>query len=164
MHTISSKDESWFPVFDWRGEPTFHKHLKRTFPSALHTWEGPCVFCLKWNVPREALTQKKARFPCSGLYSGSCFISQDAVWLNNCMSPSCPHDTGQFSLLPLGNSRDSLRRLSQVYRNINFSTAAWRKFHAPHIMSRWELIPCLWLKRWASFPQAPQVEFSLSNR
>ena len=48
--------------------------------------------------------------------------------------------------------------------NINFSTAVWRKFHAPHIVSRWELIPCLWLKRWASFPQAPDGEYSLSNR
>ena len=48
--------------------------------------------------------------------------------------------------------------------NIDFSTAERRKFHAPHIISRWELIPCLWLKRWANFPPAPQVEFSLSNR
>ena len=39
--------------------------------------EGTCVFCLKWNGPQEALTQKKARFPCSGLHSGSSFISQD---------------------------------------------------------------------------------------
>ena len=30
-----------------------------------------------WSGPREALTQKKARFPCSGLNSGSPFISQD---------------------------------------------------------------------------------------
>ena len=34
MHPISSKDESWFPVFDWRFEPTFHQHLKWSFPSA----------------------------------------------------------------------------------------------------------------------------------
>ena len=36
--------------------------------------------------------------------------------------------------------------------------------HAPHIVSRWELIPCLWRNRWANFPQTLQVEFSLSNR
>ena len=47
--------------------------------------------------------------------------------------------------------------------NINFSTAARIKFYAQHIISGWELIPCLWLKRWASFPQAAQVEVSLSN-
>ena len=35
------------------------------------------MFCLKWNGPREALTQKKAVFPCSGLNAGSSFISQD---------------------------------------------------------------------------------------
>ena len=48
--------------------------------------------------------------------------------------------------------------------NIHFNTAARRKFHAPHIVSTWELIPCLWLKIWANFPSSPQVEFFLSNR
>ena len=33
-----------------------------------------------------------------------------------------PHHTGQLACLPLGNSRDSLRHPSQVYRNTNFST------------------------------------------
>ena len=77
MHPISSHDESWFPVFDWRFEPTFHQHLNWSFPSAIGMWEGPCVSCLKCNGPWETLTQKKARFPCSGLNSGSCFNSQD---------------------------------------------------------------------------------------
>ena len=48
--------------------------------------------------------------------------------------------------------------------NIHFNTAARRKFHAPHIVSTWELIPCLLLKIWANFPSSPQVEFFLSNR
>ena len=77
MHPILSQVESWFLVFDWRFEPTFHQHLKWSFPSAIGMWEGPCVSCLKWNGPRETLTQKKAGFPCIGLNSGSCFISQD---------------------------------------------------------------------------------------
>ena len=38
--------------------------------------EGLCVFFLKWNGPRDALTQKKAGFPYSGLNAGSSFISQ----------------------------------------------------------------------------------------
>ena len=38
---------------------------------------GTLSFCLKWNGPREALTQKKASFNKSGLNSGSSFISQD---------------------------------------------------------------------------------------
>ena len=66
MHPTSSQDESWFPVYVWRGEPTFHKHLKWSFPSAIGLWKGPCVFCLKWNGPREALIKKKAGFPCIG--------------------------------------------------------------------------------------------------
>ena len=81
MHPISSQDESWFPVFDWRLEPNFHQHLKWSFPSAIGMWERPCAFCLKWNGPWETLTQKKARFPCSVLNSGSCFISQDE-WMS----------------------------------------------------------------------------------
>ena len=67
MHPISSQDERWFPVFDWRFEPTFHQHLKWSFPSAIVMWEGPCVFCLKWNGLRETLTQKKAGLPCMWL-------------------------------------------------------------------------------------------------
>ena len=78
LHALhKSQVERWFPVFDWKFEPTFHQHLKCSFPSAIGMWEGPCVFCLKWNGPRETLTQKKSGFPCSGLNSGSCFISQD---------------------------------------------------------------------------------------
>ena len=72
-----AKCESWFHVFDWRFEPTFHQQLKWSFPSAICMWEGPCVFFLKWNGPRETLTQKKAVLPCSGLNLGSCCMSQD---------------------------------------------------------------------------------------
>ena len=76
MHTISSRDESQFPVFDWRIKPTFHKQLKRNFPSAIDMWEGPCVFFLKWNGTRDVLTPKKAGFPWSGLNVGLSFTSQ----------------------------------------------------------------------------------------
>ena len=65
---------------------------------------------------------------------------------------------------PWGNYRDSLRHPSQICMNINVSTAARGKLHAPHIVLKWELIPCLWLKRWANYSQAPQMEFSLRNR
>ena len=47
--------------------------------------------------------------------------------------------------------------------NINISTATPGKLHAHHIVPSLELIACLWLKIWATFPPAPQVEFSLSN-
>ena len=47
--------------------------------------------------------------------------------------------------------------------NINISTATRGKLHAPHMIPSWELIPCLWVKIWANFPPAPQVEFYLSN-
>ena len=41
--------------------------------------EGLCAFCLKWNGPRDALTQKKAGFRSSGLNAGSSFILQDEI-------------------------------------------------------------------------------------
>ena len=74
-----------------------------------------------------------------------------------------PRPTGQLAWLPLGNSRDSLRHPCQVYRNTNFRTGTQVKLHAPHIVSRRELIPRILFKRKATFPQAPQEEPSLSN-
>ena len=58
-----------------------------------------------------------------------------------------PHHTVQLAWFPLGNSRDSLRHLSQVYRNTNFSTGTRGKLHGPHIVWRRELIPRILLKR-----------------
>ena len=69
-----------------------------------------------------------------------------------------------MACLPWGIIRDSLRHPSQVDMNINISTATRGKLHVPHIVPRRDMIPCLWLKIWANFPPAPQVEFSLSNR
>ena len=79
MHPISSGDESRFPVFNWKDKPSFHKLLKRSFPSGICMWEGPCVFSFKWNGPQDALTWKKAEFPCRGLIAVSSFISQDEM-------------------------------------------------------------------------------------
>ena len=64
-------------------------------------------------------------------------------------SEQCPvfHHKGQLAWLTLGNSRDSLRHPSQVYRNTNFSTGTQGKLHAPNIVSRRELIPRILLKR-----------------
>ena len=75
-----------------------------------------------------------------------------------------PHHTGQLACIPLGNSRDSLRNPSQVYRNTNFSTGTRGKLYAPHIISRRELIPRIQLKTEATFPKAPQEEPSLNNQ
>ena len=76
MHHISSQDESWFPVLDWRGKPGFHKHLKWSFPTAIDRREGLC-FLSQVECTARGMTQKKAGFPCSGLNLGSCFMSDD---------------------------------------------------------------------------------------
>ena len=79
---------------------------------------------------------------------------------------SCPVLTAYKTsgLSSWGIDRDSLRHPSQVDMNNNISRATRGKLNAPDIVPRWELIPCLWLKIWAKFPPAPQMEFSLSSR
>ena len=57
-----------------------------------------------------------------------------ALAIEHCAIPDQP---GQLAWLPLGNSRDSLRHPSQVYKNTNFSTGTRGKLHAP-ISSRQE--------------------------
>ena len=63
-HPISSGDESWFPFFDWKGKPSFHKHLKRSFLLGICMWVGPCVLCFNRNGPWDALIRNKSKFPC----------------------------------------------------------------------------------------------------
>ena len=67
-----------------------------------------------------------------------------------------PCNTGQLAWLPLGISSDSLRHPSQVYRNANFSTGTRGMHHAPHIVSKRELIPRILLNSKAKFKQAPE--------
>ena len=47
-----------------------------------------------------------------------------------------PDRIGRLAWLPLGNSRDSLRHPSQVYRKSDFSLGTRGKLHALHIVSR----------------------------
>ena len=54
--------------------------------------------------------------------------------------------------------------MSSVFRNTNYSTGTRGKLHAPHIVSRRELIHRILLNSNANFKQAPEVEPSLTNR
>ena len=155
MHPISSQDESWFPVFDWRFEPSFHQHLKWSFPSAISMWEGPCVSYLNWNGPRETLTQKKAGFPCSGLNSGSCFIWQDEE-----MSES-PVETLETAIVL------RLIRIGGI-TSLDRSRGTWnsrlQKVTKPDSFWKWIGIPrSFWkLERDTWFPTSPPEAFVLS--
>ena len=87
-HPISTGDESWFPVFDWRGKPSFHKHLKRSFPLGICMWEGPCVSCFKRNGPRDALIRKESIFPCrSFMHAHSTYHKWKDIWVP-CRDPT----------------------------------------------------------------------------
>ena len=74
-----------------------------------------------------------------------------------------PDHTGRLAWLPLGNSRDSLRHPSQVYRNTNFSSASRGKLHALSIVSR-RADSQDSIKGVGHIPTTPQEEPSLSNR
>ena len=62
-HPISSGDDSWFPAFDWRGKPSFQKHLKKRFPLGICMWEGPCVLFFKRNGPEMPWLEISPNFP-----------------------------------------------------------------------------------------------------
>ena len=72
MYHILSQDESCFPVFDWRGEPVFHKHLKWSFPSSIGRWEGLCV-SVSSGMYRERTDSKEGRISLQWLKFGLVF-------------------------------------------------------------------------------------------
>ena len=73
-----------------------------------------------------------------------------------------PDHTGQLAWLPLGNSRDSLRHPSQVYRNTSFSLGTRGKLQALHIVSR-RADSQDSIKEVGHIPTTPQEEPSLGN-
>ena len=74
-----------------------------------------------------------------------------------------PDHTGRLAWLSLGNSRDSLRHPSQVYRNTNFSLGTRGKLHEFHIVLR-RADSQGSIKEVCHIPTTPQQEPSLSNR
>ena len=128
MDAISSREESEFPGFYWRGRPTFHKQLKITLPSAISMWEGPWVCCLKWNGHQDTLTQKKVAFPCRVLNAGSSFITKwSNVWI------------------PCGDHRERRRcppHLDSVLTSLDTSRGTWSSMLEKVMMpdSSWKLI------------------------
>ena len=73
-----------------------------------------------------------------------------------------PDHTGRLAWLPLGNSIDSLRQPSQVYRNSNFSLGNRGKLHVLHIVLR-RADSQDSIKEVGHIPTTPQEEPSLSN-
>ena len=74
-----------------------------------------------------------------------------------------PDHKGRLAWLPLGNSRDSLRHPSQVYRKTNFSLGNQGKLHALHIDSRRDDSQDS-IKEVGLIPTSTQEERSLSNQ
>ena len=62
-HPISSGDESWFPVFEWRGKPSFHKHFKRSFPLGICMWEDPVFYASSEMDPEMPWLERSPNFP-----------------------------------------------------------------------------------------------------
>ena len=76
MHRISSGDESWFPVFDWRGKPNFHKRLKWSFPSGICIEKDPVISASSEMDP-EIPDLKEGQISLQRLNAGSSFIAQE---------------------------------------------------------------------------------------
>ena len=125
----------------------FHQHHKWSFSSALGMWEGPCVACLKWNGPRETLTQKNSGFPFIVLNSGSYCICQDEG-----MSES-PVETLEKSIVPRLIWIGGITSLWYFRRHTEFKATkgddAWlflKMNRNPNITfptRKWALVSCL---------------------
>ena len=76
MHRISSGDESWFPVFDRRGKPTFHKRLKWSFPLGICIGKDPVISASSEMDP-EIPDLKEGQISLQRLNAGSSFIAED---------------------------------------------------------------------------------------
>ena len=121
-----------------------------------------------WREPTRTLSQQEKKTDVTSGMKNRLVCpksTQDEAQFPFIESIAISHSTSytKKGLTSLKQSRDSLRHPSQVYRNINFSKATGWKIRSTHIVWRWELIPCLQLKRSAIFPQAPQDEFFLRN-
>ena len=96
-----------------------------------------------------------------------CSLNQIEMTTNSpaLASEQCPitDHTGRLAWLPLGNSRDSLRHPSQVYRNTNFSLGTRGKLHELHVVLR-RADSQDSIKEVGHIPTTPQEEPSLSNR
>ena len=113
--------EPRFPWWNWRESP-------RTLSQQEKNTDVTSGMQNRLMYPKS--TQDEAHFP---------FIESIAI------SYSTSYTTR--GMKSLQQSRDSLRHPFQAYRNINFSKATGWKTRAPHIVWRWELFPCLRLKR-----------------
>ena len=143
MHPISSREETWFSRLYWTDRPTFHKHLKRSLPSAIGMWEGPWVCCLKWRGYQESQSRNMVGFPWSGLNVGSSSISQDEG-----MSESSV-ETIEKTLVPpliwIGGltSLDNLRgSWSSMLPKVMRSDSSWKLIGIP--ISLWKLERDAW--------------------
>ena len=109
---------------------------------------GTVVSLQEYEIPRGSPNQLEMTTNSPALASEQCPI---------------PDQTGRLAWLPLGNSRDSLRHPSQVYRITNFSLGTRGKLHALHILLR-RADSQDSIKEVGHIPKTPQEEPSLRNR
>ena len=78
---------------------------------------GPGVCCPKWNGDFDAMSRKKAGFPCNGLNAGSSFTSQDEG-----MS-EFPVETLEEALGPCLTLTGGLTSLCNLERHVEFNAS-----------------------------------------
>ena len=113
-------------MFEWRGQPSFHKHLKRSFLLGICMREGPCVLCFKRKGPRDALIRKKSKFRCrSFMHAHRSYHKLKHVWV------PCRDPTEALGLHII--SKRGLTFLLQLESHVEFTASnvddAWQFFN-----------------------------------
>ena len=62
-HPIFSGNESWFPFFNWRGKPFFHKHIKRSFHLGILCERDPVFYASSEMDPEMPWFERRPNFP-----------------------------------------------------------------------------------------------------
>ena len=74
-HAILSGVKSWFPVFEWSGKPSFHKHLKRSFPLGICE-RDPVFYASSEMDPEMPWLERSPNFPAEA----SCMLIVHITW------------------------------------------------------------------------------------
>ena len=148
-HPLSSGDESWFPVFDWRGKPCFQKHLKRSFPLGICMWEDPLFYASSEMDPEKPWLERSPNFPAEDSCMFIVHITRwKDVWVpyrDRTESPRPPHHLKKGPNMPLTTRKprgvhcfnfDDAWKFFTIVRNPDITVSNRKRDVNSHLTSR----------------------------